>query len=91
MGRGILEAIKAGQATPAEQRPKPPPRHERISGLGPVVDLLKVLLKAKCESHGVAQKLIASAADLELIARRRQGRGAGAQRLGGARSSAPMP
>ncbi|MDJ0937006.1 MAG: ribonuclease D, partial [Kiloniellales bacterium] len=68
MGRGILEAIKAGQATPAEQRPKPPPRHERISGLGPVVDLLKVLLKAKCESHGVAQKLIASAADLELIA-----------------------
>ena len=68
MGRGILEAIMAGQATPAEQRPKPPPRHERISGLGPVVDLLKVLLKAKCESHGVAQKLIASAADLELIA-----------------------
>ena len=68
MGRGILEAIKAGQATPAEQRPKPPPRHERVSGLGPVVDLLKVLLKAKCESHGVAQKLIASAADLELIA-----------------------
>ncbi len=68
MGRGILDAIKAGQATPSEQRPKPPPRHERISGLGPVVDLLKVLLKAKCETHGVAQKLVASAADLELIA-----------------------
>ena len=30
--------------------------------------LLKVLLKAKCESHGVAQKLVASVADLELIA-----------------------
>ncbi|MCG8598426.1 MAG: ribonuclease D [Kiloniellales bacterium] len=68
MGRGILEAIKAGQATPAEQRPKPPQRHERVSGLGPVVDLLKVLLKAKCEAHGVAQKLVASVADLELIA-----------------------
>ncbi len=68
MGRGILEAIKAGQATPADQRPKPPPRHERVSGLGPVVDLLKVLLKAKCESHGVAQKLVASVADLEMIA-----------------------
>ena len=68
MGRGILEAIKTGQAMPAEQRPKPPPRHERVSGLGPVVDLLKVLLKAKCESHGVAQKLVASVADLELIA-----------------------
>ncbi|MDJ0942959.1 MAG: ribonuclease D [Kiloniellales bacterium] len=68
MGRGILDAIKAGQAIPAEQRPNSPPRHERISGLGPVVDLLKVLLKAKCESHGVAQKLVASVADLELIA-----------------------
>ena len=68
MGRGILEAIKAGQATPAEQRPKAPQRHERVSGLGPVVDLLKVLLKAKCEAHGVAQKLVASVADLELIA-----------------------
>ena len=68
MGRGILGAIKAGQDMPAERRPEPPPRQERISGLGPVVDLLKVLLKAKCESHGVAQKLVASVADLEQIA-----------------------
>jgi ribonuclease D len=33
-----------------------------------VVELLKVLLKAKCETHGVAQKLVASGADLERIA-----------------------
>ena len=33
-----------------------------------MVSLLKVLLKANCEKHGVAQQLVASAADLEEIA-----------------------
>ncbi len=37
-------------------------------GLGPVSDLLKVLLKMTCEESGVARKLVASSADLELIA-----------------------
>ena len=32
------------------------------------VELLRVLLKTRCEAHDVAQKLVASAADLELIA-----------------------
>jgi ribonuclease D len=32
------------------------------------VELLKVLLKMKCEEHGVAQKLVATTADLERIA-----------------------
>ena len=32
------------------------------------VDLLKVLLKMKCEYHEVAQKLVANTADLETIA-----------------------
>ena len=68
VGRAILAAVKDGLDRPAPQRPDPPPRPERISGLGPVVDLLKVLLKAKCEDHGVAQKLVASVADLEQIA-----------------------
>ncbi len=36
--------------------------------MGPVVDLLKVLLKMQCERHDVAQKLVASVADLEAIA-----------------------
>ena len=68
MGRGILGAVKAGLEVPNKERPQPPPRHERVAGIGPVVDLLKVLLKAKCEAHGVAQKLVASVADLEQIA-----------------------
>ena len=33
-----------------------------------MVELLRVLLKLKAEEHGVAQKLIASMADLDLIA-----------------------
>jgi ribonuclease D len=32
------------------------------------MDLLKVMLKLRCEEHDVAQKLIASSSDLEQIA-----------------------
>lgn len=35
---------------------------------GPVVDLLKMALKMKCDAHGVAPKLVASAADLAALA-----------------------
>ena len=38
------------------------------AGLGPVIDLLKVLLKQVSEEHGVATKLIATTDDLENIA-----------------------
>ena len=33
-----------------------------------MIDLLKVMLKMKCEEHHVAQRLVASTADLERIA-----------------------
>ena len=68
IGRAILTAIAEGMAVPEAECPTPPPRSERPAGLGPVVDLLKVLLKMKCETHEVAQKLVASTADLEAIA-----------------------
>src|SRR5690606_30200831 len=58
----------AGLAVPPDERPRLPVKPELPPGLGPVVDLLKVLLKAKCDHHGVAQKLVASSADLEAIA-----------------------
>ena len=38
------------------------------SGLGPVVELLKVLLRIKSEELGVAPRLIANAADIERLA-----------------------
>jgi len=60
--------IRHALAMPEHTHPEAPPRRETPPGLGPLVDLLRVLLKLKCEEHGVAQKLVASAEDLELIA-----------------------
>jgi ribonuclease D len=67
-GEALLAAIAAGKALPADQCPSLPERMERPRGIGPTVELLRVLLKHKCEEHDVAPKLIASADDLELIA-----------------------
>jgi ribonuclease D len=44
-------------------RPPPAP-----AGLGPTVELLKVLLRYEADAHDVAPRLIASAADVEAIA-----------------------
>jgi ribonuclease D len=68
MGQGILAAVKTAQALSDKDLPRPPQREDLPQGLGPVVDLLKVLLKMKCEQEGVAQKLVANTGDLELIA-----------------------
>jgi ribonuclease D len=67
-GGAILAAVARGLATPEAEAPRPPPRIELPSGIAPIIDLLRVLLKTKCEAHEVAQKLVASASDLELIA-----------------------
>lgn len=67
-GVRLLEAIKKGIAVPELDCPKPKKKVEIPRGLGPVVDLLRVLLKMKCDDSDVAQKLLASANDLELIA-----------------------
>ncbi len=51
---------------------RPVYKHERLpplpSGLGPTVELLKVLLRYEADHHNVAPRLIASAADVEAIA-----------------------
>jgi ribonuclease D len=67
-GQHILEAIKKGQALPDNECPKPVRKQKLPKGLGPMTDLLKVLLKMKSEDSDVAGKLLASAADIELIA-----------------------
>ena len=63
-------AVQRGMDVPEAECPKPTPRPDLPPGLTPIVDLLRVLLKTKCEAHDVAQKLVASAADLELLAAR---------------------
>src|SRR5437763_3203834 len=67
LGRDILDAVEQGL-----KDPNPPPAHpgkaEPPPGVGPLIELLRVLLKQRCEDYHVAQKLVASADDLESIA-----------------------
>ena len=64
---GILAAIKAGAAVSPEDAPKADRSRENLQVNPALADLLRVLLKAKTESTGVAAKLIANAADLDGI------------------------
>jgi ribonuclease D len=68
--RGIAEAVARALALPQGELPEIEPPVKLPRGIGPVVDLLRVLLKFKCEEHHVAQRLVASSADLEQIAAR---------------------
>ena len=68
-GPELLAAITEALADPERHAPvfeKPKPPTQPINGA--VVELLKVLLKARAEDAGVASKLIATMADLEKIA-----------------------
>jgi len=67
-GQAILKAVQRGVDAPAADIPTLPPREELPAGAGPIVEFLKVLLKDRCERSKVAQKLVASVADLERIA-----------------------
>lgn len=67
-GAEVLEAVRRGLDMDEKDGPQWKPRTHVPPGLGPTTDLLRVLLKLKCEEGEVAQKLLCSAADLELIA-----------------------
>ena len=68
MGEAILQAVKQGLDTPDSECPRPEARPEIPPGLGPLIDLLRVLLKTRCDQHEVAQKLVATSGELEQIA-----------------------
>jgi ribonuclease D len=68
LGVALLEAVARGLETPAADCPAPPDLRRLPEGIGPLVELLKVLLKTNCEEAGVAQRLVANVADLEFIA-----------------------
>ncbi|MCH8182266.1 MAG: ribonuclease D [Proteobacteria bacterium] len=67
-GAELLKAIERGENMPESELPRVEPSKRGNGAAGPVVDLLKVLLKIRSEDHGVAQKMIANVADLERIA-----------------------
>ena len=68
IAEGILAAIKAGQDMRPEDMPKPDLSRDQMQVNPALADLLRVLLKAKSESLGVAPRLIASAVELDAIA-----------------------
>ena len=67
-GAALLEALARGKAVPESECPQPIEHPMLPGGIGPVTDLLKVLLKMKSEETGAAPRLVASSDDLELIA-----------------------
>lgn len=64
----LLEAVARGRKKSKDDLPPMPAPTVNRPGIGPLVDLLKVLLKQRSEESGVAPKLIANVADLERLA-----------------------
>tara|TARA_R110002072_G_scaffold101130_3_gene222829 strand:- start:2729 stop:3886 length:1158 start_codon:yes stop_codon:yes gene_type:complete len=67
IAEGILKAVAAGVACKAADMPQPDRKRDKLQVNPALADLLRVLLKAKTESAGVAAKLIASASDLDML------------------------
>ena len=65
---GILAAVKAGVECKPADYPTVADENDKLQVNPALADLLRVLLKAKTESSGVAPKLIAPASDLDAIA-----------------------
>ena len=59
--------VKRGMDCPNDDLPKPDRSREKMQINPALADLLRVLLKSKTESAGVAAKLIASSAELDAI------------------------
>ncbi len=67
-GKSLLDAVRIGSKTDPATLPRIKRNDPAPSGIGPLVELFKVLLKAKSEEHQVAPRMIATVADLEKIA-----------------------
>ncbi len=65
---GILAAVKRGVNCPPDQMPQIDTSRDKLKVNPALSDLLRVLLKSKTESSGVAAKLIATSSELDQIA-----------------------
>ncbi|MEE8171828.1 MAG: HRDC domain-containing protein, partial [Alphaproteobacteria bacterium] len=68
IGKAILKAVQYALSLSKESYPSLPKRMEKPIGMAPFMDILKVLLKMRCEQSGVAQKLVATVSELERFA-----------------------
>ena len=67
-GQAMLAAVQRALSQPEDEWPELPERRERLSGHEAMVALLQALLKLRCEAEGVAMKLVATRAELDLLA-----------------------
>lgn len=69
LGEALLKAVRQGiDADPNALPPPPEDAGPLPEGAAAIVDILKLALKVVCDSHGIAPKLVASAADIEALA-----------------------
>jgi ribonuclease D len=68
MGTSLVAAIADAKALPESDLPPAPPTRDGPRPSPALVALLKVLLAAKCETHHVAPKLVASSDDIDRLA-----------------------
>ena len=68
IAEGILAAVERAGSYRAEDYPEVDRSREKLQVNPALADLLRVLLKAKCDEENVAQKLIATVAELDAIA-----------------------
>ncbi len=64
----LLNKLAAAESAPESELPEPLKRGARRERNGPLLDLLKVLLKHRCQNEGVAPRLVACADDIEQLA-----------------------
>ncbi|MEP2782739.1 MAG: ribonuclease D [Pseudoruegeria sp.] len=68
IAEGILAAVKLGVSADPSTHPKVSNAKDKQQVNPALADLLRVLLKSKCEDTGVAPKLIANSSELDAIA-----------------------
>jgi ribonuclease D len=68
IAQGILDAVARALACDVSKLPDVEALRDNLQVNPALADLLRVLLKAKCDSTDVASKLIASASDLDMLA-----------------------
>jgi len=66
--KAVIAEIQAALALPEAEMPQAEAPVRLPRGIGPLIDLLRVLLKLRAEDSDVAQRLIANGGDLEAIA-----------------------
>ena len=68
IAEGILNAVKTALEMPSAQWPQVAAADEQLQVNPALADLLRVLIKAKADQSGVAQRLIAPTSELDAIA-----------------------